>query len=70
MLLTKENPGNVIIGAAFLHFHDYCGTDIVPRRLFFAAQQRIAMTLSPEYYQKMQRSTTGKNQEQHGPEVK
>jgi len=40
------------------------------RRLFFAAQQRIAITLSPEYYQKMQRSTTRKNQEEHGPEVK
>ena len=37
---------------------------------FFAAQQRIAITLSPEYYQKMQRSTTRKNQEEHGPEVK
>ncbi len=35
----------------------------VPRRLFFAAQQRIAITLSPKYYQKMQRSTTRKNQE-------
>jgi hypothetical protein len=43
---------------------------LVPRRLFFAAQQRIAITLSPEYYQKMQRSTTRKNQEEHGPEVK
>jgi hypothetical protein len=42
----------------------------VPRRLFFAAQQRIAITLSPEYYQRMQRSTTRKNQEEHGPEVK
>jgi hypothetical protein len=42
----------------------------VLRRLFFAAQQRIAITLSPEYYQKMQRSTTRKNQEEHGPEVK
>ncbi len=41
----------------------------VPRRLFFAAQQRIAITLSPKYYQKMQR-TTRKNQEEHGPEVK
>jgi hypothetical protein len=27
---------------------------VVPRRLFFAAQQRIAITLSPNYYQKMQ----------------
>jgi hypothetical protein len=40
------------------------------RRLFFAAQQRIAITLSPEYYQKMQRSITKNNQEEHGPEVK
>jgi len=39
-------------------------------RLFFAAQQRIAITSSPNYYQKMQRSTTRKNQEEHGPEVK
>jgi len=43
---------------------------IVPRRLFFAAQQRIAITSSPNYYQKMQRFTTRKNQEEHGPEVK
>ena len=42
----------------------------VPRRLFFAAQQRIAITSSPNYYQKMQRSTMRKNQEEHGPEVK
>ncbi len=43
---------------------------IVPRRLFFAAPQRIAITSSPKYYQKMQRSITRKNQEEHGPEVK
>jgi hypothetical protein len=43
---------------------------IVPRRLFFAAPQRIAITLSPKYYQKMQHSITRKNQEEHGPEVK
>jgi hypothetical protein len=42
----------------------------VLRRLFFAAQQRIAITLSPNYYQKMQRFTTRKNQEEHGPDVK
>jgi hypothetical protein len=41
----------------------------VPRRLFFAAEQRIAITLSPNYYQKMQRFTTRKNQEEHGPDV-
>jgi hypothetical protein len=35
----------------------------------FAAQQRIAITLSPNYYKKMQRSTTRKNQEEHGPDV-
>jgi hypothetical protein len=46
------------------------GYVIVPWRLFFAAQQRIAITLSPEYYQKMQRSTTRRNQEENGPEVK
>ena len=38
--------------------------------IFFAAPQRIAITLSPNYYQKMQRSTTRKNQEEHGPDVK
>ncbi len=42
---------------------------VVPRRLFFAAQQRIAITLSPNYYKKMQRFTTRKNQEEHGPDV-
>jgi len=41
----------------------------VPRRLFFAAPQRIAITLSPIYYQKKQRFTTRKNQEEHGPDV-
>ncbi len=41
-----------------------------PRRLFFAAPQRIAITSSPKYYQKMQRSITRKNQEEYGPEVK
>jgi len=41
----------------------------VPQRLFFAATQRIAITLSPNYYKKMQRSTTRKNQEEHGPDV-
>jgi hypothetical protein len=42
----------------------------VPQRIFFAAQQRIAITLSPNYYKKMQRFTTRKNQEEHGPDVK
>jgi hypothetical protein len=42
----------------------------VLRRLFFAAQQRIAITLSPNYYKKMQRFTTRKNQEEHGPDVR
>jgi hypothetical protein len=41
----------------------------VPGSLFFAAEQRIAITLSPNYYQKMQRFTTRKNQEEHGPDV-
>jgi hypothetical protein len=41
----------------------------VPGRLFFAAQQRIAITLSPNYYKKMQRLTTRKNREEHGPDV-
>ncbi len=43
---------------------------IVPRRLFFAAQLRIAITWSPNYYQKMQRSITRKNQKEYGPDVK
>jgi hypothetical protein len=42
---------------------------IVPRRLFFAAPQRISITSSPNYYQKNQRFTTRKNQEEHGPDV-
>jgi hypothetical protein len=46
------------------------GCGIVPGRLFFAAPQRIAITSSPKYYQKMQHSITRKNQEEHGPEVK
>ncbi len=41
----------------------------VPRRLFFAALQRIAITLSPKYYQKNQCFITRKNQEEHGPDV-
>jgi hypothetical protein len=41
----------------------------VPQRLFFAAQQRKAITLSPNYYKKIQRFTTRKNQEEHGPDV-
>ena len=39
-------------------------------KIMNASQQRIAITSSPNYYQKMQRSTTRKNQEEHGPEVK
>ena len=50
--------------------HKVESREVVPRRLFFAAPQRIAITLSPNYYKKMQRSTTRKNQEEHGPEVK
>jgi hypothetical protein len=42
----------------------------VPRRLFFAAQQRIAITWSPKYYQKMRRSITRENQKEYGPDVK
>ncbi len=44
-------------------------TITVPRRLFFGAQHRIAITSSPNYYKKMQRFTTRKNQEEHGPDV-
>jgi hypothetical protein len=35
-----------------------CVFGVVPRRLFFAAQQRLAIILSPNYYQKMQCFTT------------
>jgi hypothetical protein len=44
----------------------YCGIVIVPRRLFFAAQQRIAITWKPKYYQKMRCFITRKNQKEHG----
>jgi hypothetical protein len=33
----------------------------VPRRLFFAAQQRIALTWKPKYYKKMRCFITRKN---------
>jgi hypothetical protein len=46
-----------------------CSVGIVLQRLFFAAQQRLAITLSPNYYQKLQRFTKRKNQEEHGPDV-
>jgi hypothetical protein len=42
--------------------------DIVPRRLFFGGPQKIAITSSPNYYQKKQRFTMRKNQEEHGPD--
>ncbi len=44
-------------------------TLVLPRRLFFAAPQRIAITSSPKYYQKNQHFTRRKNQEEHGPDV-
>jgi hypothetical protein len=52
-----------------LNLTDIIPIKLVPRRLFFAAQQRIAITLSPYYYQNIQRFTTRKNQEEHGPDV-
>ncbi len=45
-------------------------TVFVPRRLFFAAQQRIAITWSPNYYQKMCCFITRKNQKEYRPDVK
>jgi hypothetical protein len=42
----------------------------VPRRLFFAAQQRKAITWRPKYYQKMRCFITRKNQKEYGPDVK
>jgi hypothetical protein len=42
---------------------------IVPRRLFFAAQQRIAITWRPKYYKKMRCFITRRNQKEYGPDV-
>jgi hypothetical protein len=58
-----DGTSNVLAGKLFK-------IPVVPRRLFFAAQQRRAITLSPNYYQKMQRSITRKNQKEYGPDVK
>ncbi len=44
--------------------------ETVPRRLFFASRQSIGITWSPNYYKKMQRSTTRRNQKEYGPDVK
>ena len=44
--------------------HGGCAAEAI-----FAAPQRIAITLSPNYYKKNQRFTTRKNQEEHGPDV-
>ncbi len=41
----------------------------VPQRLFFAAQQRIAITWRPKYYQKMRCFITRRNQKEYGPDV-
>jgi hypothetical protein len=41
----------------------------VPRRLFFAAPQRIAITSSPNKYQKMRCFITRKNQEETAEET-
>jgi hypothetical protein len=43
---------------------------LVPQRLFFAAQQRIAITWRPKCYQKMRCFITRKNQKEYGPDVK
>jgi hypothetical protein len=42
----------------------------VQQRLFFAAQQRVAITGRPKYYQKMRCFITRKNQKEYGPDVK
>jgi hypothetical protein len=42
----------------------------VPRRLFFAAQQRIAITWRPKYYKKICCFITRRNQKEYGPDVK
>ncbi len=41
----------------------------VPRRLFFAAQQRIAITLKPNQYQKNRCSKRRRNQQEEQREV-
>ncbi len=61
-----------LITEVFVNTVHYCIQKMyltVPRRLFFAALQRIAITSSPNYYQKMRCFTTRKNQEEHGPDV-
>ncbi len=60
----------LVCEAPFCHKKSKSLFPTVPRRLFFAAQQRIAITWSPNYYKKMQRFTTRKNQKEHGPDVK
>ena len=47
----------------------FCFHQVVPRRLFFAALQRIAISWKPKYYQKMRCFITRKNQ-QDWPDVK
>ena len=42
---------------------------VVPRRLFFAALQRIAISWKPKYYQKMRCFITRRNQKEHWPDV-
>ncbi len=46
------------------------GRGVVPRRLFFGAQQRIAITWRPKYYKKKRCFITRKNQKEYGPDVK
>jgi hypothetical protein len=41
----------------------------VPQRLFFAAQQRIAITWRPKYYQKMRCFIARRNQKEYVPDV-
>ena len=45
------------------------GFPAVPRKLFFAAQQWIAIAQSPKLHQKNQLYILRKNQEEHGPDV-
>ncbi len=64
LLVILERNLLIIVGTAI---KTYRLLVLVPRRLFFAAQQRIAITSSPNYYQKihvLQRERIKKNMAQ------
>jgi hypothetical protein len=73
LLLVSQQAGEFIMAFVVVlssqQWQLFSSSMAVPRRLFFAALQRIAITLSPKYYQKNQSFITRKNQEEHGPDV-